>query len=174
MTLSIEPIRLSEVLEECHSLIQPLAERRKIRLLFPDAAHLMVRADRTRLKQVLLNLLSNAVKYNRESGSVVVDTIPMPPDRLRLSVQATGIGMRPEQLKSLFQPFNRLGQEGGPEEGTGIGLVVTRRLAQMMGGTLGVSSTPGAGSVFWVDLPTLPADDPVTVPQALLAEERPR
>ena len=174
MTLSIEPIRLAEVLEECRSLIQPLAERRKVRLLFPEASSMMVRADRTRLKQVLLNLLSNAVKYNRESGSVVVDTIPMPPDRLRLSVQDTGMGMRPEQLKSLFQPFNRLGQEGGPEEGTGIGLVVTRRLAQMMGGTLGVSSTPGAGSVFWVDLPTLPADDPVTVPQALLAEERPR
>jgi signal transduction histidine kinase/ActR/RegA family two-component response regulator len=172
MTLSIEPIRLAEVLEECRSLIQPLAERRKIRLLFPDAGHMMVRADRTRLKQVLLNLLSNAVKYNRESGSVVVDSIPMPPDKLRLSVQDTGIGMRPEQMKSLFQPFNRLGQEGGSEEGTGIGLVVTRRLAQMMGGTLGVNSTPGAGSVFWVDLPALPADDPVTVPQALLADER--
>jgi signal transduction histidine kinase/AmiR/NasT family two-component response regulator len=173
MTLSIEPIRLDEVLEECHSLIQPSAERRGIRLLFPEAAHTMVRADRTRLKQVLLNLLSNAVKYNRESGSVVVDTIPLPPDKLRLSVQDTGIGMRPEQLKSLFQPFNRLGQEGGPQEGTGIGLVVTRRLAQMMGGTLGVSSTPGAGSVFWVDLPALPPDDAVTVPQALLTDERP-
>jgi CheY-like chemotaxis protein len=127
----------------------------------------MVRADRTRLKQVLLNLLSNAVKYNRESGSVVVDTIAMPPDKLRLSVQDTGIGMRPEQLQSLFQPFNRLGQEGGPQEGTGIGLVVTRRLVQMMGGTLGVSSTPGAGSIFWVDLPAVPMTDEVTMPPAL-------
>ncbi|MGM9486951.1 ATP-binding protein [Ideonella sp. YS5] len=176
MTLSIEPIRLAEVLEECHSLIQPSAERRGIRLLFPDAGLAQVSADRTRIKQVLLNLLSNAVKYNREAGSVVVDIIPMPPDKLRLSVQDTGIGMRPDQLKALFQPFNRLGQEGGPQEGTGIGLVVTRRLVQMMGGTLGVSSTPGAGSVFWVDLPAVPADDAITVPQALLAggpDERP-
>jgi len=168
LTLSVEPIRLSEVLAECQSMTEPLAERRKIRLLFPSSAEALVKADRTRLKQVLLNLLSNAIKYNRESGSVVVDCIRLGPDRMRLSVQDTGIGMKPEQMAALFQPFNRLGQEAGTQEGTGIGLVVTKRLVELMGGELGVSSRPGAGSQFWIDLPCEPATDVVTEPMPLL------
>ena len=172
LTLSIETIRLSEVLTEVQSMTEPLAERRKIRLLFPPRVDATVKADRTRLKQVLLNLLSNAVKYNRESGSVVIDCIRAEPDRMRLSVQDTGIGMQPEQLKALFQPFNRLGQEAGAQEGTGIGLVVTKRLVEMMGGALGVSSTPGAGSLFWIELPADPAPDyAATVPMPLLGDE---
>jgi CheY-like chemotaxis protein len=129
-----------------------LGAGRGIRLLFPQRCEFAVLADRMRLKQVLLNLLSNAIKYNRDQGAVVLDCSLPVEGRVRISVQDTGIGLRPEQLESLFQPFNRLGQESGEQEGTGIGLVVTKRLVELMGGTLGVSSTPGIGSVFWVEL----------------------
>jgi CheY-like chemotaxis protein len=110
-----------------------------------------------RLKQVLLNLLSNAIKYNRDSGSVVVacDATgpPEAPGRVRIHVQDTGPGMTGEQVAALFQPFNRLGQEGSVAEGSGIGLVVTKRLVELMGGTIAVRSTPGVGTVFRVELP---------------------
>jgi signal transduction histidine kinase/ActR/RegA family two-component response regulator len=153
LSLSVEPVRLSEVLLDCRTMTEPLAERRGIRLLFPsEDAGMRVVADRTRLKQVLLNLLSNAIKYNREKGVVVVDWQRLAADRLRLSVQDTGMGMSAEQLQSLFEPFNRLGRELGAEEGTGIGLVVTKRLVELMGGTITVSSTPGMGSVFSIEL----------------------
>lgn len=158
LTLSVEDIRLADVLSECQSMTETLAEPRDIRVLFPmPPAGTLVHADRTRLKQVLLNLLSNAVKYNREHGSVVVDCTRTAPDRLRISVQDTGVGLSPEQQAALFQPFNRLGQETGAQEGTGIGLVVTRRLVELMGGDLGLSSTPGVGSVFWIELRAVPA-----------------
>jgi CheY-like chemotaxis protein len=146
------------MLDECRSMIEPTTQRRAIQMHFPPPTGLAVGADRTRLRQVLLNLLSNAVKYNRDKGSVVVDARPMADGRIRLSVQDTGPGLRPDQINLLFQPFNRLGQEAGTIEGTGIGLVVTKRLVELMGGTIGVNSTPGVGSLFYVDLP--PADLP--------------
>lgn len=152
ITLSMEPVGLTDILHECRTMIEPIAATRKVRVLFPDVDGAMVMADRTRLKQVLLNLLSNAVKYNREEGAVVLTCEHPTLKRLRLSVQDTGQGLRPEQLASLFQPFNRLGQEGGTQEGTGIGLVVTKRLVELMGGEIGVSSSPGVGSVFWIEL----------------------
>jgi CheY-like chemotaxis protein len=108
-------------------------------------------ADRTRLRQVLLNLLSNAVKYNRDRGSVVVDCRVVANGAVRVAVQDTGQGLQPEQVAALFQPFNRLGQEAGVIEGTGIGLVVTKRLVELMGGAIGVASVPGVGSEFWVE-----------------------
>jgi CheY-like chemotaxis protein len=111
-----------------------------------------VNADRTRLKQVLLNLLSNAVKYNRDHGAVIVECAPGDEGRVRLSVQDTGQGMTPDELRTLFQPFNRLGRDGSGIEGSGIGLMLTKRLVELMGGMIGVHSTPGAGSTFWVDL----------------------
>jgi signal transduction histidine kinase/ActR/RegA family two-component response regulator len=159
LTLSMEPVALAEILAECRTMIEPLAAARGVHVLFPaagapDAPQVAVQADRTRLKQVLLNLLSNAVKYNREGGAVVLDCALAGPQRLRLSVQDTGMGMSPEQVAALFQPFNRLGQEGGPQEGTGIGLVVTRRLVELMKGQIGVTSSPGVGSVFWIELDT--------------------
>jgi signal transduction histidine kinase/CheY-like chemotaxis protein len=152
VSLSMEAVLLAEMLAECQGMIAPLAAARGVRVLFPDAPTVRVQADRTRLKQVLLNLLSNAVKYNRDGGAVVVDCSQPVPHRLRLSVQDTGMGLSPEQVAGLFQPFNRLGQEAGPQEGTGIGLVVTRRLVELMGGEIGVTSSPGVGSVFWIEL----------------------
>lgn len=152
--LSMEPVALGEILEECRTMIAPLAAGRGIRVLFPEQVGAVLLADRTRLKQVLLNLLSNAVKYNREAGAVVLDCAQAGSGRLRISVQDTGLGLRPDQLDSLFQPFNRLGQEAGTQEGTGIGLVVTRRLVELMGGSIHVSSSPGVGSVFSIELGT--------------------
>jgi signal transduction histidine kinase/CheY-like chemotaxis protein len=152
VSLSMEPVALAEVLAECEGMIAPLAAARGVRVLFPQAPAARVQADRTRLKQVLLNLLSNAVKYNRDGGAIVVDCAQPAPQRLRVSVQDTGIGLTPEQVAGLFQPFNRLGQEAGTQEGTGIGLVVTRRLVELMGGEIGVTSSPGVGSVFWIEL----------------------
>ncbi|WP_229417390.1 ATP-binding protein [Massilia sp. Root418] len=152
VALSMEPVALQEMLQEVQSMTEPLAAARGIRMLFPDNCRATVGADRTRLKQVLLNLLSNAIKYNREGGAVVVDCSSSAPGLLRLSVQDTGIGLKPDQVAMLFQPFNRLGQETGPEEGTGIGLVVTKRLVELMGGVIGASSSQGVGSLFWIEL----------------------
>ena len=150
--LSLEPVAIDDVLQECRTMIAPTAQRRHIRLLFPQDLQESVVADRTRLRQVLLNLVSNAVKYNRDSGSVTVDVRAGTSGNVRISVHDTGAGLRPDQLASLFQPFNRLGQEAGKVEGTGIGLVVTKRLVELMGGTIGVESTVGVGSVFSIEL----------------------
>ena len=151
VSISLEPVALREVLDECHALTRTASAQRGIRLLFPETT-LMVNADRTRLKQVLLNLLSNAVKYNREHGAVIVECTAGDEGRVRVAIQDTGAGLTPEQLRSLFQPFNRLGRDGSGIEGSGIGLVLTKRLVELMGGVIGVRSAPGAGSTFWIDL----------------------
>ncbi|MGJ9417181.1 ATP-binding protein [Massilia sp. CMS3.1] len=154
ITLSMEPVGLGEILGECQGMIEPLAAARGIRVLFPQQVDAVLMADRTRLKQVLINLLSNAIKYNRDAGAVVLDCVQAGPERLRISVQDTGMGLRADQVENLFQPFNRLGQEAGAQEGTGIGLVVTRRLVELMNGTIAMSSSPGVGSVFTIELGT--------------------
>jgi len=153
VTLSREAVSLAEVMLECRAMIEPQAQKRGIGMTFPrfDIPH-FVKADRTRVKQVLINLLFNAVKYNKPGGAVAVDCTLSPPDSIRISVRDTGAGLAPEQLAQLFQPFNRLGREAGAEEGTGIGLVVTKQLVELMGGAIGVDSTVGVGSVFWIDL----------------------
>lgn len=167
MTLSMESVGLAEVMEEARSMVEAHAANRGVRLVFPEVNLLHVHADRTRLKQIILNLLSNAIKYNRDMGVVVISCAIGDDGTVRISVQDTGTGLGPEQLAALFQPFNRLGQETGPQDGTGIGLVVTRRLAELMGGQMGVSSKVGIGSVFWIELtsaapsvlcPALPAE----------------
>ena len=154
LTLSTEPVSVSEVIQECQAMIEPQALKRDIGMAFPRfEAPCFVKADRTRIKQVLINLLFNAVKYNRVSGTVTVEYRKSAADALRVSVRDTGLGLTPEQLGQLFQPFNRLGKENSAEEGTGIGLVVTKRLIEMMGGTLGAESVVDVGSVFWFELP---------------------
>jgi CheY-like chemotaxis protein/nitrogen-specific signal transduction histidine kinase len=152
-TLSREPVSLGEVLLECRAMIEPQAHKRGIAMTFPRFdVPCFLDADRTRVKQILINLLFNAIKYNRPQGSVVVEYALCSPDRVRISVRDTGSGLDPDRLAQLFQPFNRLGREAGAEEGTGIGLVVTKRLVELMGGTIGVESAVGVGSVFWIDL----------------------
>jgi signal transduction histidine kinase len=153
LPLSLEPISLTEVVRECQAMIEPQAQKRGIRVAFPqfEIPH-FVNADRTRVKQVLINLLSNAIKYNKVGGTVVVDCVARTPGRIRICVEDTGEGLTPDQLTQLFQPFNRLGQEANFAEGTGIGLVVCRRLIELMGGVIGVESTVGKGSVFWIEL----------------------
>jgi signal transduction histidine kinase len=152
MELDLQTVPLQELIRECTALIEPLCAARGVRLDALAPTGLGVRADPTRLKQILLNLLSNAAKYNREHGSVALQCRRIGA-RVRVSVFDTGPGLRPDQIAGLFQPFNRLGQEGGSEEGTGIGLVVTRRLVELMGGAIGAASEPGEGSEFWIDLP---------------------
>ncbi len=151
--LSREPVLLAEVMVECQGMIEPQAQKRGICTTFPhfDVPY-YVNADRTRVKQAIINLLSNAIKYNREHGTIEVNCTVRDPERIRISVKDTGAGLPPEALAQLFQPFNRLGQEAGSEEGTGIGLVVTKRLVELMGGAIGVESTVGVGSVFWFEL----------------------
>jgi PAS domain S-box-containing protein len=153
MSLSQEPMSLVDVLLDCQTMIEPQAHKREISITFPrfDTDY-FVYADRTRVKQVLINLLSNAIKYNRVGGTVVVDCAVTSPQRLRVSVTDTGPGLTPDNLAQLFQSFNRLGQESGSAEGTGIGLVVSKRLVELMGGEIGVESTVGSGSVFWIEL----------------------
>jgi PAS domain S-box-containing protein len=153
MALSMAPESLADVFLDCQTLIQPQAAIHGIRLHFPTFAQpCVVRVDRRRLKQVLINLLSNAIKYNRQGGAVDVDWSLRPQGRVRISVRDTGAGLTAEQLDLLFQPFNRLDQALGPLEGTGIGLVVSKRLMEMMGGTIGAHSTLGQGSIFWFEL----------------------
>ena len=153
LSLSLEPVSLIDVMRECQAMIEPQAQQRGIHVDFvPFDSTWFAQADQTRVKQVLINLLSNAIKYNREQGTVEVKCTASRPGYLRISIKDSGAGLSPEKLAQLFQPFNRLGQENGTEEGTGIGLVVTQQLAKLMGGTIGVESTVGAGSEFWVEL----------------------
>ncbi len=153
LSLSLEPMSLTEVLLDCQAMIEPQAQKGGIRMSFPlfDDPY-FVNADRTRVKQALINLLSNAIKYNRAGGKVEVMCRTMAPERVRISVHDTGEGLSPEKLAQLFQPFNRLGQEASAEEGTGIGLVVSKRLVELMGGEIGAESAVGVGSVFWIEL----------------------
>lgn len=152
LVLSNEPICIAEIMRECESMMLPQATNKGVRLIFshPDSAQ-FVFADRIRVKQVLINLLMNGIKYNRPGGVVLIDVSLEENRKLRIHVRDSGVGMNVSQLAQLFQPFNRLGKESSGEEGTGIGLVVTKRLMELMDGRIGVESTPGAGSVFWIE-----------------------
>ena len=165
VTLSHESVALVEVILECRAMVEPQAQKRGVVISFPRfGTAYFVSADRTRLKQVLINLLFNAIKYNVTGGAVAVECTPVSATVIRISVRDTGAGLSPEQLAQLFQPFNRLGKESGSEEGTGIGLVVTKRLVELMGGRIGADSAVGVGSVFWIELAL------TTAPQLLITD----
>ncbi|MBI3976526.1 MAG: response regulator, partial [Armatimonadetes bacterium] len=155
LAISPEPVAVKELLQESADLIAPLAAAAGLRIAGDWAAtpERFVQADRQRLKQVLLNLLSNAVKYNRPAGVVTLAYRDDGPGRLRIAVTDTGPGIPAERAARLFMPFERLGAEARQIEGTGLGLALSRRLVDLMGGALGVESIPGEGSTFWVALP---------------------
>ena len=167
VSLSLEPVSLPEVLLECHTMMEAQAQQRGIVMTFPQFKQpSFIWADQTRLKQIVINLLSNAIKYNQASGQVTVDYTVMSSECIRISFKDTGAGLSPEKIAQLFQPFNRLGQEAGIVAGTGIGLVVTKQLVELMDGVMGVDSTVGQGSVFWVELRSTPAPElKVTAPE---------
>jgi PAS domain S-box-containing protein len=166
MRLQPEPLALPPLLATTRAMIEGDAERRGIVVtqhVDDDATRVL--GDATRVKQILTNLLSNAVKYNHDGGRIHVMARTRGDDQIEISVTDTGLGMTPEQVESLFQPFNRLGREHTVREGTGIGLVISRRLAELMGGSLRVRSSAGEGSSFILVLPRVAPSD--TVPSAL-------
>ena len=171
LSLSLEAVELSEVLSECGTMLGPLAHSRNISMSFARIdSPWSVYADRTRFKQILVNLLSNAIKYNTSGGSVEVECKLVGAQRLRVAIRDGGDGLAPERLSELFQPFNRLGQEEGSETGTGIGLVMCKRLVELMGGAIGMESTLGKGSVFWIELDLAAAIHKMVVPQLAVHE----
>jgi len=172
--LSLEPVDVDPIIKECLSLVAGLANKHAIQLSHSGQKGAVVRADRTRLKQVLLNLLSNAIKYNRKGGNVKIEVQSDGAESLRIQVTDTGPGIATDRLAELFQPFNRLGAEASVIEGTGIGLCITRRIVEMMGGTVNVESQVGMGSSFWIKLPLeslarLNHTDNATTPSATAA-----
>ena len=151
-------VNACRILEEAANLIQPLAAGRKVRVVrcTCEGRGKLVRVDRQRLSQIALNLLSNAVKYNRPEGTVTMSCEAIAQrGSVRLTVSDTGHGIAPAHLGKLFTPFERLGAERGNIEGTGIGLALSKRLVEAMGGAIGVDSVVGHGSTFWVELPSL-------------------
>lgn len=165
LSLSPEPVAVAEIIDQVVKLMRPLGARRRIDVqALPTAAEdRHVRADRQRLNQILLNLMSNAVKYNRDGGRVTVSCEDRDA-RVRISVSDTGAGIRPEKLALLFTPFERLGADQKGVEGTGLGLALSRGLAEAMGGKLGVNSEIDRGSTFWIELDRAAAATPPDAP----------
>ncbi|MBT8126418.1 MAG: response regulator [Gammaproteobacteria bacterium] len=152
LRISIESLPLETVLQECKSLIQPMADENNIRLDFITDCVEYVKADHTRLKQVILNLLSNAIKYSHRNGMVTVRCHYAAENRIHIIVEDNGFGIPQDKLQSLFEPFTRLETNPRKVEGTGIGLAISKKLTEMMNGILNVQSEIGRGSTFWIEL----------------------
>lgn len=152
LQISIESTSVNEVLQECKALIRPLADQRQVVLDFITGDSCYVMADHTRLKQVILNLLSNAIKYNHRNGTVTVRCSSPSEGRTRIEVKDTGYGIPKAKLDMLFEPFERLDASTSKIEGTGIGLAISKKLTELMKGTLSVQSEVGQGSTFWIDM----------------------
>ena len=155
ITVSMEPVCINDLVEEVLTVIRPLAQNFQVNLIdqVTDHDRNYVLADKTRLKQVLLNLVSNGIKYNRKEGSVTLSVQLEEGSNLRINITDTGMGIPEEKLTQLFDPFNRLGAEGGEIEGTGIGMTISKKLIEVMNGSIGVTSALGKGSTFYVSLP---------------------
>ncbi len=170
--LSLEPLLCAELIAECLALIKPIAQAQGITIHDTVIGVYLIRADRTRLKQVLLNLLSNAIKYNRPQGEVSI-RVSVHDGVVRLAVSDTGYGIPASRQQEVFQPFSRLGAEETEIEGTGIGLTISRRLMDMMGGSIGMESEEGRGSTFWIELPQVVSEKAVRgngLEQAMVAQ----
>jgi signal transduction histidine kinase len=154
--LDIEPVDVGSIVEEVLSLLRPLADDRHLTLIGCNGERLAVLADYHRLKQVLINLGSNAVKFNREGGEVTIECEPAGFDRVRIAVTDSGDGIPADMLDRVFVPFDRLDAEKRGVEGTGIGLTLSKTFVEAMGGSIGLESTVGKGSTFWVELPAAP------------------
>ena len=155
LRLSLEPVSLDGVVEEVVGMLAPIAATRQVHMTVTASAEpVHVRADRQRLKQVIVNLIDNAIKYNRRDGQVRLTIAPAGDGRVRLTVTDTGRGISDHDVERLFRPFERLAADDLAVSGTGLGLVLTQHLVQAMGGAIGVTSTAGQGTCFWVELPT--------------------
>lgn len=159
LDISLETVLLAPLVDEVAVLSHTLAEKFGISLTYAVATDIAVKADRVRLKQVLLNLVSNAIKYNQPQGRVTLSIEKGDGGKIRIAVTDTGQGISAEKQAELFQPFNRLGFEGGTIQGTGIGLVITKKYVEGMGGRIGLMSRLGKGSIFWVELPSAKAEE---------------
>lgn len=156
LQLACEDVDWRAVLKQSVELTRPSLEKAGLSLVEEASPEgpVMVKADEVRLRQVLLNLLSNAVKYNRPQGSITLRSTVDDIGRLRIEVTDTGEGLTEAQIGELFEPFNRLSHEGASTEGVGIGLVISKRLMELMGGNIAVQCVPGEGCTFSLELPT--------------------